>query len=155
MFVEKKIESVIRDQLQTDFTGVLSDSVTIRTFFAENQYDADNDDSEVDVDFPVVFLAASPNVRESGHLTQRTVSINVVCMTQFNDDYDRNDLQTVYATARKTIETTAFDFGSNIAYSANSYEVTDGFASIEENIQQAGFSIDLHICAGDFEWDEG
>lgn len=156
MFVEKQIESVIRDQLVSDFTGMTfgeaAASLTVRTFWAESAYDDDGNDSEVEIDFPVVYIATAPNVRESGHVSMRVITLSVTCMTQFNDDYDRNDLATIYETARKAIETTTFNFGDNIDYSEDSYEITDGSAAIEDNIQQASFQVELHICAGAFQW---
>ena len=152
MNVEKKIEGTIRDALTTALTGVLSDAWTVRTWLAESAYV--EGDGQEDISYPLVFVMAQPNERETGHTPERTVEVGILCATHINDDLDRRDLATLYETVRNCMETTTFDFGANIIYTEDSYSVSNGVADVEENEQRMAFSVRLDICAGSFSWVE-
>ncbi|MGB1650256.1 MAG: hypothetical protein ACPHEP_04460 [Acidimicrobiales bacterium] len=144
-FIEQRIESTIRDQLDTDFAaaGITCD---VRTLFAEPAYD-DNDEL---LSMPNMWVMASPCTRPIGSEPFREVMLSIDGRTHYNDDYDRSVFSEMYRVSRKTIETTDWDFGSGIT--VHEYEMPNqGAADIDENQQSFSFGVTFKICATNFD----
>lgn len=152
MFVEKKVEGVIRDGLSVDLASVAGGSVNIRTFWAEPEPVQGQESG--DALYPQVMLACNPATRETGHQSERELTLNVACLTHKNDDYNRVDLQDIYEAARSFLETADFDLGGNIIYENDSYEISDGSIGIDDSIQSASFVFTLKFCADAHSWEE-
>lgn len=148
MFVERKMESVLRDAIEE----VVASGTEIRTFFAEPDYS----DGDEKLSLPLVVIGSAPGSRETGHQSQRTQLVLFRCMTHINDDENRSQLRALYEAVRKCVETTAFDFGSNIEYTANSYMITAvGDMDSEQNAYYGTeFMVEFPICAEAFSWVE-
>ena len=156
MGLEKDIDSTLAAQITTAVDGLITDDegedvdVTVRTFWAESAYT--KGDKQEDVKYPMVLIASQPSSRDSGHMTQRVVPVDIECATYWADDIDRIDLQKLYAKVRHTIETTAFDFGVNIDYTADSYEIpTPGAIEMADAVQRAAFTVEFNVCASSYE----
>ena len=151
MFVEKKIESVLRAEMITALAGVITSTVEVRTSLAEPAYSAGDEEFTL----PMVVISSGSNGREMGQTSQRSVSVSIAFMTHFNDDYARNDLSAIYEAGRDMFETTTFDFSENIIYTANSYSITPGSqVEVDGTIQTIEFTAELMICANAFSWTE-
>ena len=93
-----------------------------------------------------------PSSRESGQLTQRIVQVIIECATYLMDDKDRRDLALLYGKVRYTLETTTYDFGETLTYTANSYEIASvGESTIEEGWNLASLTIEFNVCAAAYE----
>lgn len=150
MFVEKKIETVVKAALETAVASI-SPLPDVRTNYAEGTYG----DGDEELHLPLVWFYADPCARPEGQTPERIVPLNIEIKTHYNDDYDRSALNEIYEEVRDTLETTSFDFGSNIVYGNNTYSIeSPGTVEIDDNVNTLSFSMSLRVCATNFKWSE-
>jgi hypothetical protein len=146
--IEQDIENGIKTPLATAVDGLLSAPVLIRTFWDEPVYAAGDEEIQGNN----ITIHAMPSSRESGQLTQRIVQVIIECATYLMDDKDRRDLALLYGKVRYTLETTTYDFGETLTYTANSYEIASvGESTIEEGWNLASLTIEFNVCAAAYE----
>ncbi len=146
--LEQDIETGIRTVLTTALVGLFAEAVLIRTFWSEETWV----EGDEDIKQNAVTIAASPSSRPSGHEPFRVVTVRIECAAYLLDDRDRRDLAALYNKVRYTVETAVYDFGANVTYTADSYEMPNGGdATIEDGWNLASLSIDFHVCAEAYE----
>lgn len=145
MHLEQKIERVIAAAMTTGMSGLISGvSVSVRTYWDEQYSEA----TEAAVSMPVVFVVAYPSSRETLEDPQRVVPVDIMILTQSQDDYSRRQISAIYSKARHIMETTAFNFGALVQYGGATFD-SPGDASTDDATMRnfCSFSASLHLCA--------
>jgi hypothetical protein len=158
MFIERKIEEVIRDQVRTDLDAAaiqnregFTIAVDYRTMFAEPAYTTESD---VSGSYPMVYIEAAPSDRVEGQMDHRQVALFITMLTKANSDFNRSVLREMYSVVRNTLETTTWDFGSEINYTNNSYSIGNGSFEASEDVFMIQFGFNLEVCGPNFQWTE-
>lgn len=145
MHLEQKIEKVIAAAMTAGMTGLISGvSVSVRTYWDE-QYSTKE---AAAVTMPCVFIMASPSSRETLEDPERTVPVDVMILTQSQDDFSRRQISSIYSKARHLCETTEFNFGSLVQYGGATFDSPGESGTDDETKRNfCFFQMTLHLCA--------